>query len=50
MNKQPAYFCLSLLLGATANSVFSAPINAVIGLDNSQIVETSQQLSLTPNT
>ncbi|WP_421850985.1 hypothetical protein [Marinomonas sp.] len=50
MNKQPAYFCLSILLGATAHSVFAVPINAVIGLDNSQIVENSQQLSLTPNT
>ena len=50
MNNQPAYFCLSILLGASAHSAFAAPINAVIGLDNSQIVETSQQLSLTPNT
>lgn len=50
MNKQPAYFCLSVLLGATAHNAFATPLNAVIGLDNSQIVETSQQLSLTPNT
>lgn len=50
MNKQPAYFCLSILLGAmTAQNAFSTPLNAVIGLDNSQIVETSKKLSLAPN-
>ena len=50
MNKQPAYFCLSIFLGASVHSAFADPINAVIGLDNSQIVENSQSLSLTPNT
>ncbi|RBP84130.1 hypothetical protein DFP80_10433 [Marinomonas rhizomae] len=49
MNKQPVYFCLSILLGATTHNAFASPLNAVIGLDNSQIVETSKQLSLHPN-
>ena len=50
MKKQPAYLYIGFLLGATlAQPTFATPINAVIGLDNSQIVESSQHLSLTPN-
>ncbi|MGJ8646487.1 MAG: hypothetical protein ACSHXJ_06295 [Marinomonas colpomeniae] len=44
-----SYFCVSILLGATSSSIFAAPINAVIGLTNSQIVESGQQISLEPN-
>ena len=50
MKKQPSYLCIGILLGtALAQPTFAAPIHAVIGLNNSQIVESSQQLSLTPN-
>ena len=50
MQKYPTYLYLSILVGAASQSALAAPINAVIGLDNSQIVEDSLQLSLTPNT
>ncbi|QUX96387.1 hypothetical protein C0J08_13710 [Marinomonas sp. CT5] len=50
MKKQPTYLCLSILLGITNQTAFATPINAVIGLDNSQVVENSSELSLTPNT
>jgi hypothetical protein len=50
MKKQPTYLYISILLGtAVAQPTFAAPIHAVIGLDNSQIVADSQHLSLTPN-
>lgn len=47
--KQSAYFCVGILLSAVAPLTFASPINAVIGLDNSQIVENSTQLSFQPN-
>lgn len=43
------YFCISILLEAASSTVLAAPINAVIGLNNSQIVESGQQISLIPN-
>ncbi len=50
MKKQPTYLYIGILLGtAVAQPTFAAPIHAVIGLDNSQIVADSQHLSLTPN-
>ncbi|WP_111638591.1 hypothetical protein [Marinomonas shanghaiensis] len=47
--KQSAYFCVGILLSTVAPLTFASPINAVIGLDNSQIVENSSQLSFQPN-
>jgi len=49
MKKLPAYFYISILCGAAALPAFATPIHAVIGLDNSQIVENSQRLTLAPN-
>jgi hypothetical protein len=49
MKKQSGYFYLSILLGATTHTAFASPIHAVIGLDNSQIVENSEPLSFAPN-
>ena len=48
MKKQPAYLCVSVLLGTLTQPIFAAPIDAVIGLSNSQIVESNPTLSLTP--
>ncbi|NLQ16063.1 hypothetical protein HGG82_00315 [Marinomonas sp. M1K-6] len=55
MKKQSTYLSLGLLLSAITPALNAAPptalassIHAVIGLDSSQVVEDSQQLSLTP--
>lgn len=49
MKTASSYFCISIFLGATSSSILAAPINAVIGLSNSQIVESGQKISLNPN-
>jgi len=47
--KQRTYhFCASALFIAPASFTLAAPIDAVIGLSSSQIVETSETLSLSP--
>lgn len=48
MKKQPAYVYVSVLLGTLTQPIFAAPIDAVIGLSNSQIVENNPTISLSP--
>jgi hypothetical protein len=48
MKQSHAYISTAILL--SSSSLLAAPISAVIGLDNSQIIENSQTLSLLPNT
>ncbi len=47
MKQSQVYFGVIGLL--VASPLLSAPISAVIGLDNSQIIENNQTISLTPN-
>jgi len=49
MKTAHSFFYVSILLGTTSTSIYAAPINAVIGLSNSQVVESGQQISLVPN-
>ncbi|PYF84238.1 MULTISPECIES: hypothetical protein [Marinomonas] len=48
MKKQPAYLYVSVLLGTLTQPIFATPIDAVIGLSNSQIVENNPTISLSP--
>lgn len=50
MKTAHSHLYIGVLLGAASSSTLAAPINAVIGLNNSQIVENGQQISLVPNT
>ncbi|ETX11184.1 hypothetical protein MUS1_12390 [Marinomonas ushuaiensis DSM 15871] len=50
MKTAHSFFCVSIILGATSSSILAAPINAVIGLSNSQVVESGKKMSLVPNT
>lgn len=47
--KNSTYFCFGILLGTAAPMAFASPVNAVIGLNNSQVVQNSAQLSFQPN-
>lgn len=47
--KNSTYFYFGILLGTAAPMAFASPVNAVIGLNNSQVVQNSTQLSFQPN-
>ena len=47
MKLSQTYFSIAIIL--STSSLIASPINAVIGLDNSQVVEDNQTLSLLPN-
>ncbi|MCB5160680.1 hypothetical protein [Marinomonas algarum] len=50
MRKHSVYVCLSTTLAMMTSPTFATPIQAVIGLNNSQVQENSHSLSLTANT
>lgn len=49
MKKKSTHFCLAILLGTSSYNAFSASLNAVIGLNSSQIIEEASSQSLAPN-
>lgn len=49
MKRTRTHLCLAIVLGTNSYSAFSAGLNAVIGLNSSQIIEAASSLSFAPN-